>query len=65
MRKGVAGDWKNYFTRDLGRLLHERLGELMREQGYIKSDDWWEKLPTEPVIHYENPKDADESTSGS
>jgi dTDP-4-amino-4,6-dideoxygalactose transaminase len=65
MRKGVAGDWVNYFTRDLGRLLHERLGELMREQGYIKSDDWWEELPTEPVIHYENPKDADESTSGS
>jgi hypothetical protein len=34
MRKGVAGDWKNYFKIEHARYIREAMGGFMREQGY-------------------------------
>jgi LPS sulfotransferase NodH len=34
-RKGVAGDWRNYFTPDLDRAFKERAGGLIEELGYF------------------------------
>jgi len=45
LRKGIAGDWHNHFKRAHGRYMEKHLGELMREQGYTQSSDWWEDLP--------------------
>lgn len=45
MRKGVAGDWVNYFKRRHGIYLERGMGKLMREQGYTKNDRWWRDLP--------------------
>jgi len=45
MRKGVVGDWKNYFRRNHGKLMAEHLNGLMLEQNYITSPDWWKELP--------------------
>jgi hypothetical protein len=37
-RKGVSGDWKNYFTEDLEKTVYEIAGQLMGEFNYIPSD---------------------------
>lgn len=39
-RKGIAGDWKNHFTRRLGELFHSRYGELLKGGGYEKDATW-------------------------
>ena len=46
-RKGIAGDWKNYFTRQDGELFDDLAGNLLIELGYEKSRKWLEDLPTE------------------
>ena len=47
LRKGVVGDWRNYFTCKDGERLHNHAGKLMMELGYIQSDDWYKELPHE------------------
>lgn len=44
MRKGIVGDWKNYFTKEIGEYMHRHLGKFMIEQGYITDDTWWKEL---------------------
>ncbi len=44
MRKGIAGDWKNYFDRESGKHITETMGDLMLRQGYIENVDWWREL---------------------
>jgi lipopolysaccharide transport system ATP-binding protein len=39
-RKGVAGDWKNYFTAPLKDAVKERYGQLLIDTGYEKDLDW-------------------------
>lgn len=43
-RKGIAGDWKNHFSHSDGKEITDMLGDLMIEQGYIKSREWWHIL---------------------
>lgn len=45
MRRGKAGDWRNYFKREHGKVLAEVLNDLMLQDGYISSPYWWEELP--------------------
>ncbi len=45
-RKGIAGDWKNYFKRQQGKEIDALLGEFMLKQHYTRGRDWWQKLPT-------------------
>lgn len=44
-RRGVAGDWKNYFDRRLGWLFEVACPRLLIELGYETSESWWEALP--------------------
>lgn len=34
-RKGIVGDWRNYFTDELQALVEERQGALMKHLGYV------------------------------
>lgn len=47
VRKGVVGDWRNYFTRQDGALFWQLAGEWMRELGYASDDAWVKSLPEE------------------
>jgi hypothetical protein len=49
-RKGVAGDWKHYFTRRDGALFHERAGTELVAMGYESSDAWIQALPESLAI---------------
>ncbi len=39
-RKGVVGDWKNYFTEDDKALFKELAGDLLISLGYVANNDW-------------------------
>lgn len=43
-RKGIVGDWKNYFTREMGKLVHEHQ-PFLYELGYEKDVSWLKELP--------------------
>jgi lipopolysaccharide transport system ATP-binding protein len=40
LRKGVAGDWRNYFSEPVKEAFKERWGELLVRTGYEKDLDW-------------------------
>ncbi|MFD2727400.1 sulfotransferase domain-containing protein [Hyunsoonleella rubra] len=44
VRKGIAGDWKNYFTYEDGKLFHEIAGDSLIEYGYVENKNWFEEL---------------------
>ncbi len=39
-RKGISGDWKNYFTDEIKNKFKDRYGNLLIELGYEKNLDW-------------------------
>ena len=39
-RKGVAGDWRDVFTREDRRIFKEEAGDLLVELGYEKDSEW-------------------------
>ena len=39
-RKGIAGDWKNYFTKDVCEWVKEVAGDTLIDMGYEKNLDW-------------------------
>lgn len=39
-RKGIAGDWANYFTAEHRRVFKERYGDALLRLGYEKDLDW-------------------------
>lgn len=41
VRKGIVGDWKNYFNKRLCKKITNQIGDLMIKQGYINSLNWW------------------------
>ncbi|GAA4268015.1 sulfotransferase domain-containing protein [Hyunsoonleella aestuarii] len=44
IRKGIAGDWKNYFIEQDGKLFHDIAGEMLLKFGYEKNNNWFERL---------------------
>ncbi len=46
IRKGVTGDWRNYFTRCDGSRFQQLAGQKLAEFGYANGDDWLEDLPS-------------------
>jgi hypothetical protein len=43
-RKGIVGDWKNYFTQEMGLLVHEHQ-PFLYELGYEANESWLKELP--------------------
>jgi hypothetical protein len=39
-RKGVAGDWRNYFNKELTQMFKECYGDLLIAAGYERDNDW-------------------------
>ena len=39
-RKGISGDWKNYFSPQIKALFKERFGQVLVETGYEQNTDW-------------------------
>jgi hypothetical protein len=46
-RNGVAGDWRNWFDRDLAERFENARPGMMRRLGYETRDDWWRRQPDE------------------
>lgn len=44
-RKGIVGDWENYFTLADGELFDALAGEQMIQMGYVPDSDWVKALP--------------------
>jgi len=40
VRKGIAGDWRNYFTPKVKKFFKQRYGDLLVRSGYEKNDQW-------------------------
>jgi SAM-dependent methyltransferase len=64
-RKGIAGDWKNYFTPRVERIFNAKYGDLIVRTGYEVSEDYGLVTPgfspeaevsieTKPIIQYES-----------
>ena len=49
-RKGIAGDWKNYFTRRDGELFQQIAGEQLLALGYVPDETWVDSLPAELTL---------------
>jgi len=45
IRKGIVGDWKNYFVQRDGELFDHFAGKELLEYGYENDPKWYEKLP--------------------
>ena len=39
-RKGIVGDWENYFTPRIKALFKEKAGEFLVRAGYEVNNDW-------------------------
>jgi hypothetical protein len=39
-RKGVAGDWKNYFTDEHKKLMKEKYQDVLEQYAYVKDQNW-------------------------
>ena len=44
LRKGVAGDWVHYFTKEMGKVVEEYHGEMLKNMGYNRDRRWYEVL---------------------
>jgi len=49
LRKGVAGDWLNYFDVKTGREFANRAGSTLIRLGYEPNDSWVDRLPEKPL----------------
>ena len=46
LRKGVAGDWKNFISKNMGRIIEKHTGEMLSIMGYESNPHWYESLPS-------------------
>ena len=42
IRKGVAGDWVNHFSKASAKLFHELAGDATISLGYENDPQWWQ-----------------------
>lgn len=40
LRKGISGDWKNYFNNEASKLFDDYAGKELIELGYVKNHEW-------------------------
>lgn len=51
-RKGIVGDWKNYFTRRDGQLFQQIAGDQLCALGYVQDESWVDLLPEQLVLSH-------------
>lgn len=44
LRKGIAGDWKNKFTKEAAEVFEHYAGDVLRELAYEDDVNWYQKL---------------------
>lgn len=44
MRKGIAGDWRNHFTREEAFETEAHFGDLLRHFNYESNPHWWKEI---------------------
>ena len=44
LRKGIAGDWKQHFTREAAEVFEHHAGDVLLEREYVSSRDWYKEL---------------------
>ena len=49
IRKGIAGDWVNYFTREAAEIFDRHAGDVLVMLGYEKDRSWVSRLSTMPA----------------
>ena len=49
-RKGIVGDWKNYFTQEDGKLFDKLAGQQLIAMGYEPDRNWIEQLPEQLTL---------------
>lgn len=49
VRKGISGDWLNYFTKKDGALFHQFAGDMLLKYNFVTSNDWYQSLPEKLV----------------
>ncbi len=47
LRKGIAGDWNNYFTKEAGETFQRYCGSTLIKLGYEENEQWITSLPHE------------------
>ena len=52
-RKGITGDWKNFFTQADAKLFSNIAGKQLIEAGYEVNDDWAQCLPAQLALQQE------------
>lgn len=45
VRKGISGDWRNHFTRELASVFARHAGDLLIQLGYERNHDWINNCP--------------------
>jgi len=53
-RKGIAGDWRNYFTRSDAKLFLKLAGKQLIQAGYEANDDWENSLPQQLALKHDS-----------
>ena len=51
-RKGIAGDWKNYFNKEAGRIFADGANSTLLQLGYEKEEDWYTSLDDFEMVDY-------------
>ncbi len=49
-RKGVAGDWRNFFSRKIGQRFEELYPGVLALTAYETGVDWWRSLPESAAV---------------
>jgi hypothetical protein len=44
LRKGIAGDWRNYFSKESARVFDHYGGDVLIELGYEKDRSWIDRI---------------------
>jgi Sulfotransferase domain len=63
LRKGIAGDWKNHFTREAAEIFDHYCGDALIATGYEPDRSWMEGLPSLQSVTYGAPQKLDSHES--
>jgi len=64
-RRGEPGDWRRYFTPEIGRWFHETAGTAMAHLGYEPDDSWVHRISEPDSSHVSGTPLANQNVNGS